>query len=102
MHDPEKSDPSGVASKPANAPVGAGGESVERRDGAKGNAAQGGTRRTPSRASVSSGLDRIRYTARTKKKETFTALLHHVNTDLLRYAYDALRRDAAAGVDGVT
>ena len=102
MHDPETSDPSGVASKPANAPVGAGGESVERRGGAKGNAAEGGTRRTPSRASVSSALDRIRQTARTKKKEKFTALLHHVNVELLRYAYHALKREAAAGADGVT
>ncbi len=32
----------------------------------------------------------------------FTALLHHVTVDRLRFAYEALSRDAAAGVDGVT
>jgi len=32
----------------------------------------------------------------------FTALLHHVNADLLRDAYSWLKRDAASGVDGVT
>ena len=32
----------------------------------------------------------------------FTALLHHVNIDLLRSAYSQLTRDAASGVDGVT
>jgi RNA-directed DNA polymerase len=32
----------------------------------------------------------------------FTALLHHVDVDLLRLSFLALKRDAAAGVDGVT
>jgi RNA-directed DNA polymerase len=32
----------------------------------------------------------------------FTALLHHVNVDLLRSSYYNLKRDAAAGVDEVT
>jgi group II intron reverse transcriptase/maturase len=32
----------------------------------------------------------------------FTALLHHVDVDLLREAYFLLKRDAASGVDGVT
>jgi group II intron reverse transcriptase/maturase len=32
----------------------------------------------------------------------FTALLHHVNIDLLRNCYHHLKREAAAGVDGVT
>jgi RNA-directed DNA polymerase len=31
----------------------------------------------------------------------FTALLHHVNIDLLRSSYNNLKRGAAAGVDGV-
>ena len=37
MHEPEKSDPSTVASKPANKPDGPGAESAERREGAEGN-----------------------------------------------------------------
>ena len=80
----------------------AGGELVERRVGAEGNADQDGTYRTPSRASVFPGRDRIRQAARQRRKEKFTALLHHVDVDLLRWSYDQLGREAAAGVDGVT
>ena len=48
------------------------------------------------------GLERVRERARQEKKERFTALLHHVNVDLLRAAFSWLKRDAAAGVDGLT
>jgi group II intron reverse transcriptase/maturase len=51
---------------------------------------------------VSPGLDRVRDAARQRKKEKFTALLHHVTVDLLREAFLALKRRAAPGVDGVT
>jgi group II intron reverse transcriptase/maturase len=51
---------------------------------------------------VSPGLDRVRQAARQRKKEKFTALLHHVTVDLLRDAFLALKRRAAPGVDGVT
>jgi retron-type reverse transcriptase len=51
---------------------------------------------------VTAGLERVRTAARLRKKEGFTALLHHVSLDLLRQAYSWLKRDAAAGVDGVT
>jgi retron-type reverse transcriptase len=51
---------------------------------------------------VSQGLDRVRHVARTRKKERFTALLHHVDVERLRAAYSALKRDAAPGVDGIT
>jgi group II intron reverse transcriptase/maturase len=51
---------------------------------------------------VSQGLDRVRQAARQRKKEKFTALLHHVSVDLLRDAFLALKRRAAPGVDGVT
>ena len=60
-----------------------------------------GTRRTLGRASVSSGLDRVRQRAK-EKEEKFTALLHHVDVELLRSAYGWLAKAAAAGVDGVT
>jgi group II intron reverse transcriptase/maturase len=36
-----------------------------------------------------------------KKKERFTALLHHVTIDLLRESFLALKRHAAPGVDGL-
>ena len=58
--------------------------------------------RTPSRESGPSGLDRVRQTAKRDKQLRFTALLHHVNIDLLRSSYYGLKRQAAAGVDGVT
>jgi group II intron reverse transcriptase/maturase len=51
---------------------------------------------------VSQGLDRVRQAARQRKKERFTALLHHVSVELLREAFLALKRHAAPGVDGVT
>jgi hypothetical protein len=58
--------------------------------------------RTPGRASMSHGLDRVRQTARTRKQERFTAPLHHVDVELLRSAYGWLRKEASPGVDGVT
>jgi RNA-directed DNA polymerase len=44
----------------------------------------------------------VRQAARLKKEERFTALLHHVDVDALGWAYQALKREAAPGVDGVT
>lgn len=102
MNDPEKSDPAIVAWRAANKPGRPGAESQERRAGAKENAGQGGTLRTPSRAGVTPGLARVRQAAKQRKKERFTALLHHVDVDCLRRAYLALKRDAASGVDGMT
>ncbi|MGH6752946.1 MAG: group II intron reverse transcriptase/maturase [Bradyrhizobium sp.] len=102
MHEREKSDLAIVVTKPANVPARAGAELVEPRAGAEENAIEDGTPRTPSRAGVSHGLERVRQAAKGLKKEKFTALLHHVDTALLRTAYLALKRDAAPGVDGVT
>src|SRR5882672_2669653 len=101
-HGPEKSDPSTVAMKPANKSEGSDAESVERREGAEGNTSKERMRRTPSRISMSSGLERVRERAKAEKKERFTALLHHVDVDLLRSAFSWLKRDAAPGVDGMT
>jgi group II intron reverse transcriptase/maturase len=47
-------------------------------------------------------LDRVRQAAKGDKQLRFTALLHHVSIDLLRSSYYGLKRQAAAGVDGVT
>src|SRR3954468_7334580 len=102
MHGHEKSDPEIVAMKPANNAVPTAAELVERRAGTKGNASQQSTLRAQDRASVSQALDRIRQAARHNKKERFTALLHHINPETLRLAFDALKKDAAPGVDGVT
>lgn len=101
MHGLQKSDLAIVATKPANKAAQAAAERVEPRAGAKGNTGQSRTRRTQSRGSVSQGLDRVRNAARQRKKEKFTALLHHITVDLLRHAFLALKRHAAPGIDGL-
>src|SRR5258708_24247498 len=102
MHDGEKSDPAIVAGKPTNKAVPTAAELVEQRAGAKGNASEQSTHRTQGRERVSQALERVRKAARLRKEEKLTALLHHINVDLLREAFFALKRDAAPGVDGAT
>src|ERR1051325_11723010 len=102
MHGREKSDPAIVAVKPPNGAGLLGGEGGEGGAGAEGNAGQDRTHRAQDREGVSQGLERVRHVARTRKKERFTTLLHHVTPDLLRTAFFALRRQAAPGVDGMT
>lgn len=51
---------------------------------------------------MSHALDHIRQVARQRKKEKFTARFHHINPEMLRTAFYALKRDAAPGVDGTT
>jgi RNA-directed DNA polymerase len=97
-----KSDPDVVAVKPANKAERSAAELVERRKGTEGNADQQSTGRTQRRETVSQALARIRQTARQRKKERFTALFHHINLELLREAFFALKREAAPGVDGLT
>jgi RNA-directed DNA polymerase len=112
MHGHEKSDPAIVAVKPANkaertAPERSAAnpnaaEPVERGAGAKGNADQQSTCRTQSRVSVTQALERIRKVAKERKKERFTALFHHINTELLEEAFFELQENAAPGVDRLT
>src|SRR5213080_1782575 len=68
----------------------------------KRNSDENRTHRTPSRTECVPGLERVRAAARRDKKQKFTALLHHVNVDLLRDSYDSLNRNAAPGVDELT
>jgi RNA-directed DNA polymerase len=96
------SDEAIVAGKPANKAERSAAEPVEPRAAAKGNASQHDTRRTLSRESVTQGLERIRQRARQRKKEKFTALLHHISVEHLEAAFLELREKAAAGVDGLT
>src|SRR5215475_3642124 len=102
MHGREKSDSAKVAVKPTNKAVPTAAEPVEPRAGAKGNARQQSTHRTQGRERVTQALERVRQAARQRKKERFTALLHHISIDCLRMAFFALKRDAASGVDGLT
>jgi RNA-directed DNA polymerase len=102
MHGRGKSDSAIVAVKPTNKAERSAAEPVEPRAGTKGNAGQQSTGRTQRRETVSQALERIRQAARQRKKERFTALLHHVSTDLLRQALFEIKKDAAPGVDGLT
>jgi hypothetical protein len=112
MNGGEKSDSATVAirtnadgirrGKPANKAGEPVAEPVEPRAGTKGNAEQGGTLRTPGRAGASHALDRVRQAAKERKKERFTALLHHITVDMLKEAFFDLRKKASAGIDGLT
>ena len=75
---------------------------MERRGEAKGKAVSPSTRRSQNRGSVSPGLGRLRHFVRNNRKARLTALFHHVDIALLRWSDLALKRDAAAGVDGLT
>jgi RNA-directed DNA polymerase len=79
-------------------------EAVEGRRQAKGNAVAARMSRRTSRAyDVGTALDGIRQTARGRRDAKFTNLLFHIYAvERLEVAYYALRRDAAAGVDGQT
>ena len=68
----------------------------------EGNAVRQSTRRTQGRVNVSHALDRIRQVARQRKKEKFTALLHHIGPEQLEAAFFDVKKNAAPGVDGLT
>jgi RNA-directed DNA polymerase len=102
MHDREKSDSGIVAMKPTNKAGRPAAEPVERRPETEGNVEQQSTHRTQGRERVTQALNRVRQAARQRKREKFTALLHHIAVDTLRMAFYALKRKAAPGVDGVT
>jgi len=103
MHDRGKSDSSGVPTKPPNNAGQPAAEEVEGSGLAKGNSPDGHDARTQRRTHALDGIERVRQAARKDGKQRFTALLHHVyDVERLRTAYLALKRDAAAGIDGET
>ena len=103
MNGPGKSDSSIVPTKSPNKAQGRAAEAVEGRGLTEENTGQQNTPRTQCRTmSVPNALDRVRTAAKRNKDERFSALLHHVTLDRLYYAYLAISRDAAPGVDGVT
>ena len=87
-----------AANKGARVPA----ESPEERASTKGNPERQSTRRTQRRASVPQAAVRIRRAAERNPKERLTALFHHITPEVLHRAFYALKRDAAAGIDGVT
>jgi RNA-directed DNA polymerase len=101
MHACGKSDGRIVPVKPPNNDTKSA-EAVEGRRSTEGNAAQGAAPRTQSRTSASSLLLGVRLAARRDQRARFTALLHYVTVDRLRESFDALKRQASPGIDGVT
>jgi len=102
MHGMEKSDSGVVAMKSANKGASVPAESMERRTEPKGNPGSQSTRRAQDRESVTQAADRIRQFVQREPRERLTALLHHVTVDALRWAFFELKKDAAAGADGMT
>ena len=102
MNGMEKSDSAIVAVKPANKGASAPAEPVEPRAEPKGNPGGQSTRRTQDRVSVSQAADRIRQFVQRERKVRLTTLLHHVTVDALRWAFFELKKNAAAGADGMT
>jgi group II intron reverse transcriptase/maturase len=102
MHADEESDEGVVPMKRSNNEGVSSAETVEGRTSPKGNGGQTAAARTLRRDTASNGLAAVRRAARQSKTVRFTALLHHITTDLLKRSYLALARDAAPGIDGVT
>ena len=60
------------------------------------------TVRIQQRAAVSAGLEGVRQAARRQATGRFTSLLHHLTPEFLSSSFYSLKRQAAAGVDGVS
>jgi RNA-directed DNA polymerase len=91
-----------VPAKRSNESQGGRKEIAEGRPLTEENAEQSNPGRAQSRENGPGGLERVRQAAKGDKQLKFTGLLHHVNIDLLRSGYYGLKRQAAAGVDGMT
>jgi len=102
-HGRGKSDSSKVPAKSPNKVEGPAAEATEGRGLAKGNSPERNALRTQGRESTPSALERVRQAASKDRKQRFTALLHHIyDVERLRTAYLAIKRNAAAGIDGET
>jgi hypothetical protein len=93
----EKSDALILPGKPSNKsdqPA----ERVEERSAAKGNDDPDPARRTQSRTScASTDLEGVLQAARRNRQLRFTALMHHITSQLLVDSFYSLQRNAAAG-----
>jgi RNA-directed DNA polymerase len=103
MNEHRKSDGPVVPVKSPNNAGQPAAEVMEGRGSAKGNPLQQNAPRTQGREGAPSALERVRLAAARDRRMRFTALLHHIyDLTTLRTAYLALKREAAAGVDGET
>jgi hypothetical protein len=101
MHVLEKSDCAVVPMNRPNKVAQASAEVGEGRAQMKENIARSRMPPTQSGKRMSLGLDGVRKTAKERRQERFTALLHYLNLDLLHDSFYALKRQASPGVDGV-
>jgi len=100
MHAVEKSD---CAVLPVNQPNNGGQPTAEAGKGraqTKENIVPPHMHPTQSGRRMSQGLD-VRKAAKESRQVRFTALLHHLNIELLRDSFYALKRQASPGIDGV-
>jgi len=105
MHGGEESDRAIVPMNPSNKVKAEDARAAEREEGrvrTQENTGQTYTSPAQEGQGVSQGLAGVRRVARARKQEKFTTLRHHVNLDRLRASFQSLKRNAAAGVDGVT
>lgn len=107
MHEPGKSDSNVVPAKLPNkaglSSQGPAAEVMEGRTLAEGNSPKQNTSWFQSQGGVQSALARIRTKARAEKGLRFTSLMHVAYAEeALREAFYSLKKQAAAGVDGVT
>src|SRR5215831_13064409 len=103
MNECGKSDSPTVPAKSPNKTEGPVAEATKGRELAKGNLPERNALRTQGRESTLSALERVRQAASKDRRQRFTALLHHIyDVERLRTAYLAVKKDAAAGVDGET
>lgn len=99
---PEESDGNVVPEKWANNGVATPAESMEGRTPTERNSEQEAAPRTQRRTSASNGLDRVRQRAEADKTLRFNNLFQYLKADLLRESFYELKRNVAAGLDGVT
>ena len=104
-HDHGKSDRRKVPAKFANKDDAM--SSAERDGGKASNQGKQGKQNTSrtqqADKDMQSALDRVRKVAKSDKKVQFTNLMHHIsNIDRLRASYFAMKKTAAAGIDGET
>ena len=98
-----KSDSPIIPAKSSNKAEGPAVEATEGRGLAKGNSPERNASRTQGREDAPSALERVRQAATRDKKQRFTALFHHIyDVERLRAAFYAMKKNAAAGVDGET
>ena len=95
MRTMEKSDLPEVARKRANKAASAAAEPVERRGGSKENPELQSTVRTQSREAVSRAQARTREAVTRNRKHKLTALLHHVNIEVVWTGFFGLKKIAA-------